>query len=218
MGIQENLAALKTIDFAQLHVYDGDDLSGKIRSALVLARERMTLPVLVGEFGARERGVGPDVVTEGVFVSLLSGASGVLPWLQDEKDPPACYERVRAAQRFFSGVLWDRGAFAPVPEEDIRVQRASDGGRLDAPPLCLALKGNTKILLYLRRTAGEGELDVILNRVRPGRYSVELWKPETGVRISGRTTSVRERILRLRVPSLQGGVAAKIEWNGDFGK
>ena len=225
VDLQLRLISRKAVDFVQVHVYDDTDPFERIIEVVADVRGKVTVPVVVGEFGRKKGKPGGNYVTRGIFAAFLAGGSGALPWLQDEKDVAAHYERIKTARSFFNGILWDSGNFEPMSAEDLIPARKGEGSSWEATHpgslRFLALRGRDETLVLVRRggasRVGEGPHvadpdGVFISGIRPGEYVVEYWNPPLGTMTHRASARVKSGRLLAKLAPFQGEVALKILW------
>jgi len=221
--LQLNLLKTKAIDFVQLHVYD-DRIGEKIADEVAFVRGQAAAPVVVGEFGWRTKKKGSGYVTEGIFATFFAGGGGALPWLQDEEDVAPCYERLRAAARFFDAVSPAKG-FEPIPWKDLVFARQLEGGGWsmgEASSLhFMGLRGKDEAAFFIHGP-GAAEVDrekakrgVLVTGLRPGAHVIEYWSPSAGKVVKERRVMVKSESLMLEVPAFEGELAVRVRRVGD---
>ena len=163
-------------------------------------------------------------MTEGIFATFFAGGSGALPWLQDEADVAPCYERLRAAVRFFDAVSPAKG-FEPIAWKDLVFARQLAGGGWsmgEASSLhFMGLRGKDEVALFIRGR-GSAEADgeeakrgVLVTGLRSGAHEIEYWSPSTGKILKERRVMVKSESLILEVPRFEGELAVRVRRVGD---
>ena len=122
-SLQRELILNGAIDAMQLHVYTDAELAPALGSRVRAAVERYGLPVIVGEFGAKER-TGRASLARGIWAATASGAAMALPWhdgFGSLEGVPAALAAIRAMAGEDD---WTRQHFRPVT---ISALRSGDG-------------------------------------------------------------------------------------------
>jgi hypothetical protein len=179
--LQRRLLQRRAIDFVQVHVYDQDNLMGKLTEALAPLRD-LPAPLLAGEFGLRQNAHNPEHVTLGVLTAALAGAgAGALPWLSDVEDLRPYCARLAAARKALEGVRWGDGDYATVTVD------------LDPAPVgrvvrTLGLAARDQALVFAwadtpRRAPGAAPGLTLRLPAPGGDYAVEAWNCSEGAAI-----------------------------------
>jgi hypothetical protein len=213
VSLQETLARAGVVDFIQLHIYGQDDLPGWIRLGVDEVEERHDLPLLVSEFGLKEKPMGPEAVTRGLFAAmLLTGGGGALPWLQDEDDPAPAYARLGGAAAFFRHVPWSDAAFEP----DATPLRADGVAWMGEAPRLLTVRGGDHALLFLYGRAQRPPdrrvktFSAALKGMPGGDYRIEFWNARTGTVIETQAAHAADGALKVVFPDALDDVAVKV--------
>lgn len=190
--LQNRLLQQGAVDLVQVHLYEKEDIGGKIHDLVAPLANECPAPVLVEEYGLKPDTRNAEAVTRGLFAAAFCGAGcGALPWLQDTADPAPAYQRLRAAQTFLRTVNWRRQEFKPVTPV---IVEASNGrmGRMPEQDLAairtLAQVGREETHLYVYgvRPMRTGPLErrwqlrVLIPEIPAGPYSLEFWDCATG--------------------------------------
>lgn len=215
--MQVNLVKAGAVDFVQLHVY-GDSLADDIANAVGDMRNRVDVPVVVSEFGWRTRKDGVGYVTEGVCSAFMSGASGALPWLQDDKNLEDGYARMKSAAEFINAISPLAG-FEPIPTQNLVSARKLEGGGWAVGQDCglkfMGLRRKDEVVLFIRRAAAtpalKGTSGVLLIGLPSSAYAVEYWDPSLGEKTGEAHVTAAGETLVVEMPEFKGQLAVRVK-------
>ena len=180
-GLQRRLVQRNALDFVQVHIYDQDNLMGRMTEALAPLRE-LPVPLLAGEFGLRKDDQDPDHVTLGILTAAVAGAgAGALPWLSDAADLKPYCARLAAARKALEGVRWGDRDFLSLT---VDVDRTPG----DRTVRTLGLTSKDQLILFAwaddpRRPPNTPAGLTLRLPAPPGLFAVEAWNCTEGASI-----------------------------------
>ena len=214
--LQVSLVKAGAVDFLQLHVY-GDSLAEDIAREVGAVWRQVDVPVVVGEFGWRTKKDGCEYVTEGMCAAFMSGASGALPWLQDEKNLKEGYARMKSAVGFLGGVLPLTG-FEPVPTQNLVSARKLEGGGwavgFDCGLRFMGARRQDEVVLFVRRVSSvagaKGTDGVLLTGLGSGAYRLGYWNLSTGKQVKETKAAAKGGTLVVEIPEFKGELGVRV--------
>ncbi len=214
------------MDFVQEHKYQMSDWASYIKRETDQAREDGRKPFFMGEYGMT--GDIPDshgiILHDGLWASFMSGASATaMTWWWDQYiEARNLWGHFGPLARFLQGEDPAGAGLAPAPLEKapgVRIYRIGGPDRIYA-----WIKDSRYTYRGFEDLAIELGLDkVVFPEVEgfqwkvpaaAGRWSVQLWDPQTGRILSERTLAASGGFLTLEIPAFTKDVAVKIKRQG----
>ena len=233
---------LPELDIAQEHEYSSQinvldhDLASRVaQDYQAFAKSMPAKPILLGEFGYSARNYGDDIeptgihLHNGLWATTFSGyaGTGMYWWWDNYLDANNLWYHFKGLSQFLSGE--DLTKYRPFSPLQIS---GADGnpGKVDG----LGLKGGVT-LIWIRSDgytvqasmdAGNGKanssayipplvegLQLTLNKMTNGEYTVSWYDPQTATWLSNFTVTARNHSLEIPIPAFRDDLAAKIVRN-----
>ncbi len=233
---------LPELDIAQEHEYSSQinvldhDLASRVaQDYQAFAKSMPAKPILLGEFGYSARNYGDDIeptgihLHNGLWATTFSGyaGTGMYWWWDNYLDANNLWYHFKGLSQFISGE--DLTKYRPFSPLQISGP-VGNPGKVDG----LGLNGKNT-LIWIRSDgytvqasmdAGTGKanssayipplvegLQLTLNKVTNGEYTVSWYDPQTATWLSNFTVSARNHSLVIPIPAFRDDLAAKIVRN-----